>query len=95
MDDPNAHATKADLAELEARLEARIVEVEARIVDRLTETIRDTQTELLKAFYNYAQTSDERIASTEAETASVKKRLAILESRIKEVEKRLNMPPAA
>ena len=39
-------ATKKDLAELEARLESRIV-------DRLTELIRDVETNLLTAFHGY------------------------------------------
>jgi chromosome segregation ATPase len=63
--------------------------------NEIMEAFRDGQTELLKAFYNYSQTSDERMGLAENETASFKKRLAILESRVKEVEKRLNMPPAA
>ena len=60
---------------------------------RVVEAFRDGQTELLKAFDHYAQTNDERAASTEAESASLKKRLAIAESRITDIERRLNWPP--
>ena len=83
--DRNAPATKGDVQDLRTELKA--------IEDRLVEAFRDGQTELLKAFYNYAQTNDERAASTEAESASLKKRLAIAESRITDIERRLNWPP--
>jgi len=61
--------------------------------ERVIETMRDIQTELLKGFYNYAHSADERMASNEGEASSVKKRLAILESRMTEVERRLITPP--
>jgi hypothetical protein len=83
--DRNAPATKGDVQDLRAGMKA--------MEDRLVEAFRDGQTELLKAFYNYAQTNDERAASTEAESASLKKRLAIAESRITDIERRLNWPP--
>jgi hypothetical protein len=47
-DDRNAPATKADLAELE---------------DRLTEVMRDMQTELLKSFYGFMETIRTRFAA--------------------------------
>src|SRR5690242_731980 len=102
MSDQNAPATKADLAQLRAELEQRFEqrfeqhssEANHRF-DELMEAMRDGQTELLKAFYNFAQTNDARVEATESDTAGLKKRLAILESRMKEVEIRLNMPPAA
>ena len=64
--DRNAPATKGDFQDLEARLEARLQDLEARQNERhamlraemghsfddLKEIFRDTQTELLKAFYN-------------------------------------------
>jgi peptidoglycan hydrolase CwlO-like protein len=83
--DRNAPATKGDVQDLRAEVKA--------MEDRLVEAFRDGQTELLKAFYNYAQSNDERVASTEAESASLKKRLAIAESRITDIERRLNWPP--
>ena len=97
-DERNGPATKGDIQDLRAEFLAEIDGLRAEsksMEDRLVEAFRDGQTEMLKAFYNYTQTSGERIASTESETVSVKKRLAILESRIQEVERRLNTPPAA
>ncbi len=62
--DRNAPATKGDLQDLEARLEARLQGLDERhemlrvemghSFDDLKEIFRDTQTELLRAFYNYA-----------------------------------------
>ena len=101
--DLNAPATKGDvqdvkqeLQDLKQELRAEMQEMRAEtkaMEDRLVEAFRDGQTELLKAFYNYAQSNDERVASTEADSASLKKRLAIAESRITDIERRLNWPP--
>ena len=87
MENGDQPATKADIQELRAEMKS--------MEDRLVEAYRDGQTELLKAFYNYASSNDERVAGTEADSVTVKKRLAILESRLTEVERRLNLPPAA
>ncbi|HEV3200821.1 MAG TPA: hypothetical protein VGZ73_23120 [Bryobacteraceae bacterium] len=94
---------------VEARLQTSIQELEARMKERdemqrseaehrydaVMEAFRDSQTELLKAFYSYAQGNDERVASTESEASSLKKRLALVESRVTELERRLITPPAA
>jgi hypothetical protein len=45
-------ATKADLAVLEAALKGDM----AVLKDELVEAIRDSQTEVLKAFYGFTQT---------------------------------------
>ena len=83
-DDRNAPASKADLAELETR-----------IVDQLTEVMRDVQTELLKSFYGFMETVQARFKAQDDAEAGLKRRLTVLEERLLEVEKRLNMPPAA
>ena len=49
--DSNAPATKADLIALEGRLKTDMTALE----ERLIETWRDMQTELLKAFYPIAE----------------------------------------
>jgi chromosome segregation ATPase len=109
MDNENAPATKADIAGLDQKLNDKIDTVKTELdekidmlrselhhsFDELSERLRDGQTELLKAFYGFAQSNRERLGSTDNETASLKTRLAILESRLEEVERRLNLPPAA
>jgi hypothetical protein len=61
----------------------------------IVERIHDSQTELLKAFYGYAQGNNKRVAELEGNEGAFRSRLATLEDRILEVERRLNIPPAA
>ena len=63
--------------------------------DDLKETMRDGQTEILRAFYGYTQTTDAKLKDGEQSDIALRQRLTAVESRILEVEKRLNMPPAA
>ena len=84
MEDRNAPATKADLAEAMRQLE-----------DRLTETVRDVQTELLKAFYSFAKSTEAKFTDAEVSDHLIRQRVSAVESRITEIERRLNLPPAA
>ena len=102
-------ALEARMLNLETGMQTSMQELEARMKERdemqrseaqhrfdaVMEAFRDSQTELLKAFYSYAQGNDERAASTEAEASSLKKRLALVESRVTELERRLITPPVA
>jgi|GEM_PF-618846 uncharacterized protein YicC (UPF0701 family) len=63
--------------------------------DDLKETLRDSETRLLQAFYGYTQTTDAKLKEGEQSDIALRQRLTAVESRILEVEKRLNMPPAA
>ena len=63
--------------------------------DDLKETMRDVQTEILRAFYGYTQTTDAKLREGEQSDMALRQRLTAVECRILEVEKRLNMPPAA
>ena len=83
-DDRNAPASKADLAGLETR-----------ITETLTEVVRDGQTGILKAFSGFTETVQTPFKAQDDTEAGLKKRLTVLEERILEVERRLNMPPAA
>ena len=89
--DLNAPATKADLKELEERFTERLNALE----ERSTERLRDMQTELLRAFYSFAQSVDTKLKETEIADIMLRQRLTAVESRVTEIEKRLNMPPAA
>jgi hypothetical protein len=79
-DDRNASATKGDLAEWGTRT---------------IEVIRDAQTETLRAFYGFVESVQTRFKAQDDTEAGLKKRLTVLEERVLEVEKKLNMPPAA
>lgn len=76
--DPSASATKGDLIALE---------------ERLVEAFRDGQTEILKALYSFAQSTDVKLKETELADIMLRQRLTAVESRLTEVEKRLNLPP--
>ncbi len=56
---------------------------------------RDGQTELLKAFYNHAQSTNLKQKDAEVSGVSLRQRLSAIESRVTDIEKRLNFSPAA
>jgi hypothetical protein len=95
-------ATKRDLEELKTELKTELkvlkTESEGRLEDlknELLEAVRDGQTEILRAFYGFTQSVQQRFAEADNIESSLKKRMTILEDRLLEVEKRLNLPPAA
>ncbi len=99
-DDRDSPATKGDLADLRTELKGDIaglrIELKNELVsqkDELIEAIRDNQTEVLKAFYGFSQTIQERFKQSDDAETAIKRRMATLESRVLEVEKRLHMPP--
>jgi hypothetical protein len=80
-------ATKGDLEDVRAEMRG--------MEERLVEAIRDNQTEILRAFYGFTQSVQQRFKEADDTESSLRKRMTILESRLLEVERRLNMPPAA
>lgn len=109
MDDRNTPASKGDIADLRSELKADLGQARAEARENveqlraemshgyndIVERIHDAQTELLKAFYGYAQGNNKRVAELEGNEGAFRSRLATLEDRILEVERRLNIPPAA
>ena len=83
------------MTELEGRLTGSMQASQAALEERLTETMRDIQTEMLKAFYGFTQTVSARFQEQDQTEISLKRRLATMEDRILEIEKRLNFPPHA
>jgi hypothetical protein len=61
--------------------------------DDLKETMRDSQTEMLKAFYGFAQSADARFKDVETADMALRNRLTAVEFRVTEIERRLNLPP--
>jgi RecJ-like exonuclease len=75
-------ASKQDLAELRAETNRDLAEAEQRIIEKLTEAIRDAQTEVLRAFYNGARPIEmrlNRVDEVATRLAWVEERLAALE----------------
>jgi predicted nucleic acid-binding Zn-ribbon protein len=90
--DRNAPATKGDVADLSERLEMLRTEVQHGY-DDLREAIRDSQTEMLKAFYSFAQSNSKRFAELEGNEAAIRSRLGTIEDRLMELERRVITPP--
>lgn len=89
---------KADNAALRAEFHRSSDDLRGRMESmetRIEELIRDAQTELLKGFYGFTQTVQQRFQEQEQTETSLKRRMSILEERFLEIEKRINMPPAA
>jgi hypothetical protein len=59
----------------------------------IMEALRDVETKLLNAFYGYAKSNDKRVLETEGNEGVLRSRVATLETRLTDVEHRLNMPP--
>ena len=87
-------ATRQDIEQLRNEMEQLRSEFHHGF-DDLRETMRDGQTELLKAFYGYMQTTDAKLKEAETADFGLRQRLTAVEDRLLEVEKRLNFPPAA
>jgi len=73
--------------------EERIVKLVADTEERTVELIRDVETKLLNAFYGYAKSNDKRVLEVEGNEAVLRSRLATLETRVTDIEGRLNIPP--
>jgi len=65
MEDPDAPATKRDIADVKAELTSQNEQLRSEmnhIYNDLVERIADSETKLLKAFYNYAESNQQRLA---------------------------------
>ena len=85
--------TEERTVRLLADTEERIVKLVADTEERTVELIRDVETKLLSAFYGYAKSNDRRVLEVEGNEAILRSRLATLETRVTEIEGRLNIRP--
>ena len=101
MDNGSAPATKQDIQQLRSEMEQLRSEMEqlrsemGHQYNDLVERMADGETRLLNAFYGFAQSNNKRISEVEDNETALRSRMATLENRLMEVEKRLNMPPAS
>ncbi len=85
-------------ADMEGKLDAVKTSMFQRLDEMaatLEEGYRDTQTEVLKAVYSMGERVQARVGAQEAVVVSLQQRQASVEARLLEIEKRLNLPPAA
>ena len=107
MENGGQPATKQDISELRTEFSGLRSELRSEIrqtaeqlrsefqhgFDDVKETLRDVQTELLKAFYSFAQSTDAKLKETEIADIMLRQRLTAVEFRVTEIEKRINLPP--
>ena len=98
MDPRQEPVTKADLAELRSELKGDTAELRSgmqALEERVVEMMRETETHLLKAFYDFAEANHKRVTVVEQSHAGMTDRVGLLEHRVTQIEKRLNWPPAS
>lgn len=74
---------KRDLAEATQQNKRDLAEATREITEKLTEAIRDTQTEVLRAFYNWARPIEIRLNRID----EVATRLSLIEERVAALER--------
>lgn len=87
-------ATKQDLEQLGQATRQALVDWETRLREAIAEATRDMETRLLNAFYSFAKSNDKHLRQLAVADWALTERVSTSESRLTEVEKRLNMPPA-
>jgi len=89
MDNRNAPVTKADLEALEGRIGSRFQAFE----QRMEKLIADMEGRMSTSDYRLAESIQLRLKQNEVNQAAFNARLAMLEERLTELEKLLNIPP--
>jgi hypothetical protein len=95
MDNGHEPATKQDLAEVRQELRQDMAILRSEMnhqFDDLKEAFRDTQTELLKAFYSFTESNRQRVTQLEGNQAALITRIGVLEDRMLELERKVNFP---
>jgi|HubBroStandDraft_1064217.scaffolds.fasta_scaffold36197_4 hypothetical protein len=98
LNDRNAPATKGDIAGLEQKFDEKFGQLRGEMNHNfadLAQRISDRETRLLKAFYDFAESNQKRMTEIEVSQSALRNRLATIEDRLLQIEKRLNLPPAA
>ena len=75
------------LAQFEGRLNTRIDAVETRLRTYIEERSEMTETKLLTAFHNWAQTFEVRARGTSAAVREFDERLALIQDRVAKLER--------
>jgi hypothetical protein len=96
----NQAATRADFAELGDEIRQGMADLKFAVNTRIHEfeqraetQLGDVATRLLTTIFHLAEALQSRLMDVERSDANVKHRLAMLEERLTELEKRLALPP--
>jgi hypothetical protein len=93
--DRNAPAVKGDVEDLRGEVEDFRVEVNTRFQQfehRMEQLLHDMEGRIITSTYRVAESLQARLTEEERESASLKTRMGIMETRLLEIEKRLNTP---
>ena len=100
MENGDRPATKQDITEFRNELRTEIRQTGEQLrsefqhgFDDVKETMRDMQTELLKACYGFAHRIDAGVKESEIADIMLRQRLTAVEFRVTEIEKRINLQP--
>jgi SMC interacting uncharacterized protein involved in chromosome segregation len=91
---------REELTALESRIDGKLedfkVEVNTRFHSfehRMEQLLHDMEGRIITSTYRVAESLQARLTEEERESVSLKTRLGIMEARLLELEKRVNMPP--
>ena len=90
-DDRATPATKGDIEHFKVEVNLRFQAFE----HRMEQLLSDMEGRIITSHYRLAESMQQRIKQAEGNQAAFNARLATIEERLLEVEKRLNIPPAA
>jgi DNA repair exonuclease SbcCD ATPase subunit len=93
MDDLTAPASNGDVQEAVGALEVRIDTRFRDFEQRLETLLNAMEARIITASYRLAEAIQQRLKQTEGNQAAFNARLAMLEERLTELEKLLNIPP--
>lgn len=77
------------------RVEGRLDAMESRMKDFVRQFARDVETNLRREFHGFAVSNELRLNRLETAESTTAKRLANLEGRVREIERRLHFPEQA
>jgi len=89
---------KQDVEQLRLDVKQDIEQLRSEMNHRyrdLVERITDSETKLLKVFYNFGVTNNQRMVELEGNDEGLRRRIGTIEVRLLEVERRLKMPPTS
>jgi len=100
MDERRASVRKADFADLSQELRQEMMDLKLAVNTRLQEFEQRVEQQLgevgariVTTVFQLAEALQSRLTDVERSDATLKHRLAMLEERLTELEKRLNIPP--
>jgi hypothetical protein len=96
MNSGNEPASKRDIVQLREEMKQDVLQLREEMNHQyrdVVERIADSETRVLKAIFGLAESAQVRLTDCERSDAAIRERLANVEHRLTDVEKRINLPP--